>query len=351
MWMLYGAYGFSGRLIAEEAVRRGHRPLLAGRDETKLRTLADRLGLDYRVFDLDHLGQMAKALDDVDLVLHAAGPHLFTSDPMIRACTLTGTHYLDITGEIPVFENSYIYDEAAKQGGCAVICGVGFDVVPTNCLAQHVAGQIPQATHLEIAVDGLTQIGSGTAKTAIAGGSTGGWIRRNGTLTALPLGAGAKQIRFSHGEFTAMPIPWGDLSASYHSTGIPNITAYMRFPAYVPPLARIAAPIGQVLLSVGIVRAALSRAAEVLFRGPSEHRQQTQRAYMWARASDAQGNSAQAWLETPEPYRFTALAAVQAVERTLLDHPSGALAPAQAFGADFVLEIDGVQRYDALTEG
>jgi short subunit dehydrogenase-like uncharacterized protein len=270
---------------------------------------------------------------------------------MIRACTLTGTHYLDITGEIPVFENSYVYDEAAKQSGCAVICGVGFDVVPTNCLAQYVADQIPEATRLEIAVDGLTKISSGTAKTSIAGGSTGGWIRRNGTLTAYPLGAGAKAIRFSHGTFTAMPIPWGDLSVSYRSTQIPNITTYMRFQAYVPPLARVFTPIGQVLLSIGVVRAGLSKAAEIMFSGPSKNLQATQRSYMWSRATDDAGNSAEAWLETSEPYRFTALACVQAVERTLADHPVGALAPAQAFGADFVLEIDGVQRTDTLTEG
>ena len=346
MWMLYGAYGFSGTLIAEEAVRRGHHPLLAGRDESKLKPLAARLGLDYRVFALD--GPIAPHLEDVDLVFHAAGPHLFTSDPMIRACTLTGTHYLDITGEIPVFENSYTHDEAAQQAGCAIVCGVGFDVVPTNCLAQYVADQVPGAAHLEIAVNGMTHISSGTAKTSIAAGSTGGWIRKDGTLTPYPLGAGMKKLRFSHGERSAMPVPWGDLAASYRSTGIPNITAYMVFPGYVAPLARITAPIGQALLSSKRVRAGLNKLAEILFKGPSEAHRTQSKAYMWAQASDGNGHSAGAWLETPEPYQLTALAGVRAVERTLADNPAGALAPAQAFGADFVLDIEGVRRFDTI---
>lgn len=350
MWLLYGAYGFSGTLIAEEAVRQGHRPVLAGRGETRLAALAARLNLDYRVFDLDNLNHMAQVVRDFDLVFQAAGPHLYTSDPMIRACTLTGAHYLDITGEIPVFENSYVYDEAAKQTNCAVICGMGFDVVPSNCLAQYVAEQVPGATRLEIAIAGLTQVGAGTVKTGLATGAAGGWIRRNGVLTPYPLGAGAKPVLFSSGSHIAMPIPWGDLSASYRSTGIGNITTYFAVPSWLSPVARITTPLGQVLLSSRLVRGALGKVADLVFKGPDEHQRQTLRSSLWARATDDAGHSAEAWLETVEPYRFTALAGVRAVERTLAEHPTGALTPAQAFGADFVLDIDSTQRLDTLEE-
>ena len=349
-WLLYGAYGFSGTLIAEEAVRRGHQPVLAGRDEKRLAALAERLNLDYVAFDLDNLNRMMQIVRDYDLVFHAAGPHLYTSDPMIRACTPTGTHYLDITGEIPVFENSYGYDEAARQAGCVVVSGVGFDVVPTNCLAQYVADQVPGATRLEIAVEGLTSISAGTAKTGLASGATGGWIRRNRVLTPYPLGAGATQVPFSNGMRTAMPIPWGDLAASYRSTNVPNITTYFLVQPWLPTVARVMTPIGQVLLSVGVVRGALGKAAEMMFKGPSDTQRQTMRSYVWARATDDAGHSAEAWLETVEPYQFTALAGVQAVERTLADNPVGALAPAQAFGADFVLDVEGTWRFDRLEE-
>ena len=70
-------------------------------------------------------------------------------------------------------------------------------------------------------------------------------------------------------------------------------------------------------------------------------------SYAWARATNQSGQQAEAWLELGEGYQFTAASSVQAVERMLRERPSGALTPAQAFGADFVLAIEGVRRWPA----
>ncbi|MBZ0291966.1 MAG: saccharopine dehydrogenase NADP-binding domain-containing protein, partial [Anaerolineae bacterium] len=223
-WLIYGAYGFSGQLIAEEAVKRGYRPLLAGRSEAKLAALAHRLGLPYRAFSLDHLTEVTRILGGVQLVLNAAGPFIHTSDPMLKACTLAGVNYLDITGEYPVFERTFTFDEAARRQGIALISGVGFDVVPSDCLALHVAQQLPEADQLEVAIHGLTRMSVGTAQSGIELAAAGGRIRRAGKLVRYPLGVGVKPIRFANGVHAAMPIPWGDLATAYRSTGIPNIT-------------------------------------------------------------------------------------------------------------------------------
>ncbi|MAS35121.1 MAG: hypothetical protein CL610_14010 [Anaerolineaceae bacterium] len=346
-WLLYG-YGYTGQLLAEEAVRRGHRPVLAGRSEAKLAPLAQRLGLDYRVFSLDDVGSVARSIADMELVFHAAGPYVYTGEPMMQACLQAGAHYLDLTGEIPVFETSFGYDAAARQKNVALICGVGYDVVPTSCLAQYVAEQVPQATDLEIGIHGLSGISAGTAKSAIAGGVKGGAIRKNGELQPYPLGAGVRRIRFSDGEHTVMPIPWGDLAAAYRATRIPNITTYMTIAPLTAALTRVIMPVAQRLMGFGPVQQVLNAAADRAFKGPTEQQRQTSRSYLWARAADAAGHSAEAWLEIPEAYQFTMLAGLQAVEHTLADHPVGAVTPAMAFGADFVLEIDGVQRFDHL---
>ncbi|MEO1644032.1 MAG: NAD(P)H-binding protein, partial [Chloroflexota bacterium] len=109
-WMIYGATGYTGQLVVAEAVARGHRPLLAGRNPEKLATLADTYDLDFVAFQLNDPTVIAEAIADMDVVYHAAGPFVYTSEPMIRACLATHTHYLDITGEIDVFEQTFRYD-------------------------------------------------------------------------------------------------------------------------------------------------------------------------------------------------------------------------------------------------
>ncbi|MCC7446557.1 MAG: saccharopine dehydrogenase NADP-binding domain-containing protein [Anaerolineae bacterium] len=345
-WMLYGAYGYTGILLAEEAVRRGHKPVLSGRSAAKLAPLANRLGLDQVVVDLNDSSALTKAVAAVDLVLHAAGPFAFTAEPMIRACIAGKTHYLDITGEIPVLQNTFLYDAQARQQGIALIPGVGFDVVPTDCMAKYVADQLPGATSLELAIDAISTVSAGTTRSMLELRPIGGQVRRNGQLTPYPLGQGVKSVRFSHGERPIMPIPWGDLVTASHTTGIPNITTYLALSSPLFRLAGVLAPVGPILLSVPAIRKLLRKAVPILFRGPSESLRQKGRSYVWACASDANGKQAQAWLETREAYAFTAISGINAVERTLALQPQGALTPALAFGAAFVLEVEGTRRLD-----
>lgn len=348
-WMLYGATGYTGVLIAEEAVRREHRPLLAGRSAAKLAPLAARLGLEYVAVDLADAAALERAVGQVQAVYHAAGPFLYTGEPMRRACVAAGTHYLDITGEISLLQSARAHDEAARAKGIALIPGVGFDVVPTNCLAQYVAAKVPGAVDLEIGVVGLTRPTAGTAKSMVEMlPEDSGSVRRDGRLVPQPLGQGARQLRFPRGTVMAMPIPWGDLETAYWVTGIPNITCYMAVPGSALPLVRAAGPLLPKLLSAGPVRRAAVAVAGWASRGPSAAARAHERSYIWARAADGAGHAAEAWLDTLEAYQFTAVAAMNAVERVLADRKVGVLAPAQAFGADFVLGIGDTRRLDTL---
>jgi short subunit dehydrogenase-like uncharacterized protein len=349
--MLYGATGYTGALLAEEAVRAGHRPLLAGRSADRLRPLAERLGLEYAAVGLDDADGLARALDGVDLVYHAAGPFVHTSDPMIRACLAAGAHYLDITGEIPVFENTFRYHEAAKDKGIALISGAGFDVIPTDCLAKYVADQLPDADTLEIAFDAITSASGGTTKTQLEMVAHGGLVRRDGKLLYAPLGRGTRRIRFSHGEKLALRVPLADLATTYRATGIPNITTSIVLPPALIRLANLSAPLFpfvQALFARERMRRGLGALIERTIKGPDATFRQTARSYIWARAANAQGGEVQAWLETIEAYQFTVISGIRCVERVLAGDFSGALTPAQAFGADFVLEIEGTRRFDAL---
>lgn len=347
-WMIYGANGYTGRLVAELAAQRGQNPILAGRSATKVQPIARRLGLESIAVDLRNERDLVEAVREVDLVFHAAGPFIHTSEPMIRACLIAGSHYVDITGEIAVFENTFRYDAIARRRGVALLGGAGFDVVPTDCLARYVAERVPDADTLDLAITGLGAASAGTTKTALEMLPRGGRVRRDGQLQPFPLGAGVREIRFADRTRAAMPLPWGDLATAYRSTGIPNITTYMAVDRRSAAVLRVIAPLAQRAIRNAAIRRRARRIAERRVTGPDEQMRQTGRAEIWARAANKHGDAAEAWLQTGEAYHFTALSSLRCVERVLAEQPRGALTPAQAFGPDVVLEIAGVRRLDRL---
>lgn len=348
-WMLYGAYGYTGTLLAEEAVRRGHRPLLAGRDETRLRPLAARLGLDYVAVSLEDSAALEAAVRGVALVLHAAGPYIHTARPMLQACMAGVTHYLDITGEIAALELAFAFSQRAWDREIAIIPGVGFDVVPTDCLAAYVTAQVPEATQLTLAIHALSRASAGTTKGVVetlARMGTGR-VRRDGRLVPYAFGLGAETFRFHDGPHSAAPIPWGDLVTAYHSTGVPNITTYMALSPGILRLMRGAGLLGA-LLKITPLRALVLDWISRRVQGPDAVTRRTARASVYARAENRRGDVAEAWLETPEAYQLTAETGIRAVEETLARRPRGTLTPAQAFGPDFVLAVPDTARVDAL---
>lgn len=349
-WMIYGANGYTGQLVAEEAVSRGHRPMLAGRSLDKVEPVASRLGLESEAFDLDDRAAVARRLRGFDLVFHSAGPFVFTSEPMVRACLEAGVSYVDVTGEIPVFERTFELDAEARAKGICLMSGVGFDVIPTDCLAKYVADQVPGATDLEIAFAAVGRPSAGTMKSAIEAMPQGGFVRRGGKLVSSLPGAEVRRVRFIDRERTVMSIPWGDLETAYHSTGIGNITTYMAQPKRAAEIIQKAGPWAGRVLGVRPLRRAVQAVVERTVKGPDADMRETGRSYVWARASEARGGHAEAWLETVEGYRFTAVGGVRAVEHLLEQKPTGALTPSLAFGADFVLEVPGTRRLDALPD-
>jgi short subunit dehydrogenase-like uncharacterized protein len=269
---------------------------------------------------------------------------------MVRACLQTGTHYLDITGEIPVLESVYLRDEEARRAGIALLPAVGFDVVPSDCLALHVARRAGAPVELELAIAPSGRASAGTTRTvfaSLAGRRTLGLVRRDGRLVERRIGE-TRRIRFSDGREreALVGIPWGDLASAYRTTGARDITVLMAS----RPMARIAslAPVLGRLLSVDVLARSAEHAVDRFVAGPDERERREGRSLLWARAEAEGGEVAEAWMETAEGYRFTALAAVACVERTLAERPQGALTPAGAFGPDLALEIAGTRRRDAL---
>lgn len=341
-WMIYGASGYTGTLVAQEAVAHGHRPLLAGRDESKLRLLARQLGLRYVAFGLDDVNAIARHIGEMDVVYHAAGPFTHTSAPMIRACLATHTHYVDISGEVDVLEATFGYDDVARKVGVALISGAGFDVIPSDCLAATVAARVPAIHQLTMGIEALSSISAGTGKSLLEMLPHGLRWREGGQLRVAPRRAWVRTLPMTSGRKLGLLIPWGDIATAYRTTGAPNIAVYM---ALHPTLVRLLSVTGSMgwLFKLQTVKRLAGWLMSRLATPPNAQQRSIGASYLYARASNLAGDVAEAWLETAEGYQFTALCAVPSVERVASGGLSGALTPSQAFGKDFVLGIEGTR--------
>ena len=348
--LIYGSYGFTGNLIARLAVKRGLQPILAGRDPERLAKQAVELGLEHVAFSLDDRAATERALQNAAVVLHCAGPFVHTSRPMADACLLAGVHYLDITGEIAVFEALAARDAEARAAGVMLLPGVGFDVVPSDCLAAHLKQRLPSATRLIL---GIKQAGGqsshGTLNSAIESLPLGGKARRDGELVDVPLGTLTRQIDFGRGPRPAVAVPWGDVSTAWYSTGIPNIEVYFAWPSAMR-WGMMATRYLRPLLATDAARGALKRLVAAQPAGPSESQQAEGFTLLYGEVLDDAGGRRVSRLRTPEPYRLTAETALLSAINVLAGCAEpGFQTPSRLFGPDFITEFDGVQREDLLS--
>ncbi|TXT58818.1 MAG: Trans-acting enoyl reductase [Promethearchaeota archaeon] len=347
-WILYGAYGYTGKLIIKEALKKNYNPILGGRDKSKLIPLAERLGLGYEVFDLKDRKTIKNILTKYDLIFNAAGPFKYTSKPIVNACLQSKTHYLDITGELPVLERNLKLDNIAKKKGISIISGVGFDVVPSDCLINVVAEKIQNPVKLELAITGLGGSSPGTLKTMMEHLPKGIFSRSNGNLITEKLGKNVKKVRFLDKQRLTMQITWGDLATAYYSTQIPNINTFMAFPRSFISLFQKYGDLIQFLLSISLFKRVVQKMIGLLIKGPDRKVRYSKKSFLWAKVENKHGERAEAWLKTIEPYRFTGISAIKAIEKVFEQNLTGALTPAQAFGKDFILKFPETNIYDSL---
>ena len=370
--LLYGANGYTGELIAREAVRRlrelgerrglsppetrgdrvfpvGINPtarqdiILAGRNCEAISKLALELGLPHRVFDV---ADAERGLDGVSAVLNCAGPFSRTALPIVDACLRRHVHYLDITGEEGVFEAIARRDAEAKSAGVTLLPGVGFDVVPSDCLAAHLKSRLPTATRLTLAFRTSGAMSRGTTLTIVEGLADGGLIRKDGVLTKVPIASATRRIDFGEGPELAMRIPWGDVVTAYHSTGIGNIEVFMRTTRGGVIAANVSRGLTW-LLRTRFVQNRLRRRVLAGPAGPSAEKRASGVSVLWGEVVDDRGGRAVSRLRGPDGYAWTVTCALAVVERVLAGRVEpGFQTPALAFGPDFVLGLPGVSRVD-----
>jgi len=344
---IYGATGYSGRLLARRATEVGLVPMLCGRNKARLEALASELGLEHRVAESPASEALDAVFRDARVVLNAAGPFRGTAEPVVAACLRSGAHYLDITAETPVVEMLAARGAEARERKVMIMPAVGFDVVPSDCLAAHLARRLPGATRLALALTNLFFLTRGSARTLIENVDFG-VVRRGGVLVRVPLGSLERWFDFGDGMQPALNVSLADLVTAYYTTGIPNVVTYVHATPLMRSILTGCRDFGWILASAPS-QALLAAAAEILPEDPGAGRTSPEGSSMTivGEVHDDRGRSARARVRTPEAYRFTGFTAIGVAQRVLAgDLEVGFQTPARVYGADFVLSFPDVMRED-----
>ena len=345
--VVYGSYGYTGKLIVNECRAKNLSVILAGRNAELLKKQSAESGYPFTVVESHDLEGLKKLLDPAAIVIHCGGPFRFTAKTMSEACLATKTHYTDITGEYLVFESLPNLDKQAKELGITIMPGTGFDVVPSDCLALHLKNRLPSATHLQLAFTmskgGLSR---GTSKSMTEGLGDGGMIRKDGKLIRIAMGEKVQEIDFGTFKTKTLCIPWGDISTAWRSTGIPNIEVYTGATDKMISNAKRSNYLNW-LLRMRWVKDFMLKQIDKKPAGPSDEKREGGRSFLWGKVWDNAGKECSARLETVSGYSLTAKTAVLIAEKILAGNfKVGYQTPAMAYGADLILEIETTIRKD-----
>lgn len=343
MILVYGAYGYTGKLIVDEALKKNLSLVLAGRNTKSLQPMAEELQLPQIAFELTDPESIAKHLEGIELVIHCAGPFEFTAEVMAKACILSKTHYIDITGEYQVFEMLQQMDANAKEENIMLLPGAGFDVVPSDCLANMLKKELPTGNDLKLAFASQgSSLSRGTAKTMIENIHNGQYYREDGTLKQRKHGKSVKTINYGSFEQISVAISWGDISSAHYSTGIENIEVFtgstekqikqMKWANWLKPI-----------LSARWVKNILKNQLDKKPAGPSEKKRSNASMYLWGSITDGK-NTEEKRLKTPNGYTLTALTAVL-ISQKILDgnFKVGYQTPSTAYGESLILDVEGCE--------
>ncbi|MFM9910156.1 MAG: saccharopine dehydrogenase family protein [Chitinophagaceae bacterium] len=343
-FLLYGANGYTGELIARYATQYHLSPILAGRRKEIIEPLAKKLNLPFRIIDLDDAPELLSALQEVKLVVHAAGPFQYTAKQMVEACLQTGTHYIDINGDISVFEMIKKYDAAAKKAGIMLLPGAGFDVVPTDCIALQLKKLLPDAVNLQLAFASVGgSISHGTATTMATRLGEKSVVRKEGKFTPIALGQKGMWIDFGVKKLFVMSIPWGDISTAHFTTGIPNIETFAGVAPKTYKLLKFQWLFNW-LLRTTIIRKYIKNKINQRPAGPGDEQRANAKSLVWGEVTNAVGKKATIRMSGPEGYTLTTLSVLLISQKIINGNfTTGYQTPASAYGENLVMEIEGVE--------
>lgn len=340
-WMIYGATGFTGKLIIEQCHTIETSPVLAGRDREKLKKLSEESGYSYRVFDLTNQDKIERELREFDFVVNVAGPFWKDIELLVNACINSHTDYIDLVAGPELSE----LHESALMKDVMLLPGVGFSIVPSDCLKGYLLTKCPDATHYSVFISGLNSVSRGTARGGFEIFKKGILFRRNGSLERVS-DFSEKSIDFGTGGTPCIPMPWGEIHAAHRFTGIHTIRTYAeatkmrrQFLFSMKYLRR--------LFATSFMQKRLQSMVDSWPEGPDAAEMSREKSTVAGVIQNERGEQHGARIHTAEGYRFTAQSVCAIVNLVLSGkRASGYQLPGTLFGYKFVLDIEGVSMED-----
>jgi short subunit dehydrogenase-like uncharacterized protein len=340
---VYGAYGFTGKLICnylKDKFDGRYKIIIGGRDKEKTENLAEKLGFDCVVADVSEQKKLNDILSQTFLLINCAGPFKYTANFFMNSCIENKCNYIDITGEKDIFILGKSLDEKAKKAGIIIMPGTGFDVVPTDCMSLFLKNKLPKATHLELAFKGMGSLSRGTALTAAEGLNEPSYIRENGVLKPINIGTISKSINFGDKKpLHCIAIPWGDVVTAFYTTSIPNIKVFVPVPKSVADKLKLSNYLPSFLKTAFAYF--LKKYIHKNIKGPSENTLKNGFTIVYGKAHN-ETESIEAFLKTPDGYQLTMLSSVYIADKIINENFNfGYQTPAGLFGENLILDIIG----------
>ena len=340
---VYGATGYTGKLVVREAVRRGLEVVLAGRSAERLRRVAHDLELQapVRTAAVDDRDALRHAFGDCAAVINCAGPFSRLGEPVVRAAVETGTHYVDTSGEQPYMKRIIDrYDDAAQAAEVAVVTSMGFDYVPGDLICRLAARDHEPLRELVVAYAvggfGATR---GTLHSTLEIMKGGDLAYRDGDWR--PAGAGPMRASFRfpspHGRQAVGKYPSGEVVTVPRHTDTRNVTSLITLSAFMPidalaPVLPFTLPALSLALRTPL-RPLIDIAIDRLPEGPSEDDRRAARFTIVAVAEGEDGRTGRGVVRGSDMYGLTAVTVVHGAALMAASGYDrfGALSPATAY--------------------
>ncbi|WP_319447209.1 MULTISPECIES: saccharopine dehydrogenase family protein [unclassified Mycobacterium] len=315
--MIYGATGYTGRMAAEHAAAAGLKPILAGRDGSRLAALADELGVDHRAFGLDDPSVVDESMSDVSVLLNCAGPYQKTAHPLMTAAIRSGSHYLDVAAELDGYRLAETLDDQARAAEVMLLPGSGGSVAMLGCLAGHAVERVSHPKRIRIALHVTGSMSRGSAISAAENLTTECLMMADGHLVSRDPGE-VREFDFGTGPTTCSPVTLPDLVTIWRSTGVPDIETFVHVSGGGFPEGDL----------------------DALPAGPTDEQRDANRYHAAVEVTGADGRVVHSVLDTVNGYTFTPMAATEAARRVLGgEFRAGFHTPATIFGNGFVETI------------